>query len=147
MLYRRAGGVVEVLVAHPGGPYWASKDEGAWSIPKGLVADGEPPRDTAIRELREETGCDVDPGDLWDLGEVTLRSGKRIVAFAAEGICDPASHVSNRFEMEWPPRSGVWRSYPEVDRVEWMAPDVALKKLNPAQAPLVGRLLTALSRS
>ena len=144
MLYRRDAGEVEILIAHPGGPFWARKDEGAWSIPKGLIDDDEDARTAAKRELAEETGCEVDDEALWALGEVRLKSGKRVVAFAAEAPCDPDLLDANEFEMEWPPRSGRTASFPEIDRIEWVTPEVAARKLNPAQASLVENLLRAL---
>ncbi len=133
LAYRWRAETLEVLIAHPGGPFWAGKDDGAWSIPKGLVDAGEDLKDAAIREFAEETGCVVDDESVWPLGEVTLRSGKRVVGFAVENDCDPDLSVSNSFELEWPPRSGVVRSFPEIDRIEWVTPDVAQLKLNPAQ--------------
>lgn len=143
LCHRRAGDGLEVLIAHPGGPFWANRDDGAWSIPKGLIDAGEDPRDAAIREFEEETGCTV--RNLWLLGEVTLRSGKRVIAFAGETSCRPEELVSNTFELEWPPRSGVMRAFPEIDRIAWVAPEVAIAKLNPAQAPLVATLIDTLS--
>lgn len=143
--YRWRGETLEVLIAHPGGPFWANRDEGAWSLPKGLVDDGEDLKEAAVREFAEETGCIVDPATVWSLGEVTLRSGKRVVGFAVETDCDPELSVSNTFEVEWPPRSGVLRSFPEIDRIEWVAPEEAKRKLNPAQAPMVDRCVATLS--
>lgn len=145
LAYRGSGDDLQVLIAHPGGPFWANKDEGAWSLPKGLVEPGEDRLAAAIREFAEETGCVVDDTATIALGEVTLRSGKRVVAFAAEVECDPELAGSNHFEMEWPPRSGRMRSFPEVDRVAWVGPGEARIKLNPAQAKLVDRLVNALS--
>lgn len=147
MLYRRTSHGIEVLIAHPGGPFWAHRDEGAWTIPKGLVPEGESARAAAAREFFEETGCRVESEHLWELGEVTLRSGKRIVAFAAEGTCEPDEHISNDFTMEWPRGSGVERSFPEIDRIEWATPEVAAQKLNAAQVALVVRLTTTVSSS
>ena len=138
LLFRRSPDL-EVLIAHPGGPYFAKKDTGAWTIPKGLVEDGEGDLETAIREFREETGQDTD-GPYIDLDEVRLKSGKRIHAFASEGAFDEAALKSNPFEIEWPRGSGKTRSFPEIDRVMWANPEVAKGKLNPAQAALVDRL-------
>lgn len=144
LLHRTVDGRLELLIAHPGGPFWANKDEGAWSIPKGLVEEGEDPALAAVREFTEETGCAVDPEALEPLGSVTLRSRKTVVAFAVEGSCDPAAITSNTFEIEWPPRSGRRRSFPEIDRVEWVSPEEARTRLNAAQRPLVDRLMNAL---
>ena len=143
--YRWRGETLEVLIAHPGGPFWANKDEGAWSLPKGVVAEGEDPKEAAVREFAEETGCVVEVAEVWPLGEVTLRSGKRVVGFAVETDCDPELSTSNMFELEWPPRSGVLRSFPEIDRIDWVAPEEAKRKLNPAQAELVERCVATLS--
>lgn len=155
MLYRRrAPDTVEVLVAHPGGPLWAAKDDGVWSVPKGLVEAGESEWTTALREFAEETGTHIaDPGldplhlDLvhLDLGEVRLKSGKRVHGFGVEGDLDAEAVHSNTFEMMWPPRSGRMQSFPEIDRVQWCDPDTARRKLNPAQTPFVDRLLDALA--
>jgi predicted NUDIX family NTP pyrophosphohydrolase len=140
LLFRRAGARVEVLLVHPGGPLWARKDLGAWSIPKGEHDDGEDPRACALREFAEETGAAL-PGDaLDDLGAVRLKSGKRVAAFAAEGDLDPAAVVSNTFELEWPPRSGRAQAFPEIDRAGWFGLEEARRKLNPAQAAFVDRL-------
>jgi predicted NUDIX family NTP pyrophosphohydrolase len=144
LAYRGSGNDLEVLIAHPGGPFWANKDQGAWSLPKGLVEPGEDLLGAAIREFAEETGCLVDAAGTMPLGEVTLRSGKRVVAYGAEVDCDPELATSNHFELEWPPRSGKVRSFPEVDRVAWVPTDVAWDKLNPALVPFVSRLLNAL---
>lgn len=141
LLYRRGDdGRLEVLLVHPGGPFFARKDEGAWSIPKGLLDDGEDPLDAARREFREETGFPAPEGEALDLGEVRLRSGKRVIGFAVEGDLDASAIVSNTFEMMWPPRSGTMRSFPEVDRGEWFLLDVARAKLNAAQASFLERL-------
>lgn len=133
-------------MVHPGGPFWARKDAGAWSIPKGEHGEGEDPRASALRELREELGSppELDAGSLLDLGEVRQRGGKVVRAFAAEGDFDPAELRSNTFTMQWPPRSGVERRFPEVDRAAWFGPDAAREKLLPAQAAFVGRLLAHL---
>lgn len=142
LAYRWNGPSVELLVAHPGGPYWAKKDVGAWTLPKGLVDDEEDVREAAAREFTEETGCVVDSEAMRLLGEVTLKSGKRVVGFAVEADCDPELSSSNRFELEWPPRSGTMRSFPEIDRIEWVTPAVARMRLNPAQVWFVDTLLT-----
>jgi predicted NUDIX family NTP pyrophosphohydrolase len=143
LLYRGEGDSLEVLLVHPGGPFWAKKDEGAWSIPKGELEDGEESRVCALRELEEEIGSSLSlaPEQLSELGEVRLKSGKRVHGWAAKGEFDPANLRSNVFAMEWPPRSGKEREFPEVDRAEWFAPDQARRKINPAQAAFLDRLL------
>jgi len=125
---------------HPGGPFWAKKDAGAWSIPKGEYDDGEDPRACAAREFEEELGTALPAGDLAELGTVRLRGGKQIVAYAVEGDLDPMAIRSNTFTIEWPPRSGRTRAFPEVDRAGWFGLDAAREKLNPAQAELLDRL-------
>ncbi|MGC5247306.1 NUDIX domain-containing protein [Gordonia sp. DT219] len=135
---------VEVLIVHPGGPLWARKDDGAWSIPKGLVEPDEDHLPAARREFAEELGQNPPDGAVIALGEVRLKSGKRVVAFAVEGTLDVSDVVSNTFEMPWPPRSGRLQRFPEVDRAQWSTPDDARRKLNPAQAGLVDRLVDAL---
>ena len=118
LLFRRRPGGVEVLLVHPGGPFWAKKDEGAWSIPKGEAEPGEDLLAVARREFREETGAALE-GAVLDLGGVKQKGGKTVVAWAAEGDFDPASLTSNTFAMEWPPRSGKRAEFPEVDRAAW----------------------------
>jgi predicted NUDIX family NTP pyrophosphohydrolase len=144
LLYRRRGDGLELLLVHPGGPLWARKDAGAWSIPKGEVGDGEEPMAVAVRELEEETGHRLPPAELTALGEVRQRGGKVVSAWAAAGDLDPAAITSNTFAMEWPPRSGNRREFPEVDRAGWFDPATAREKLLAAQAELVDRLLAAL---
>jgi predicted NUDIX family NTP pyrophosphohydrolase len=141
LLHRVRDGAREVLLVHPGGPFWAKKDAGAWSIPKGEYEEGEDPRACAAREFEEELGTPL-PADaaLAELGTVKLRSGKEIVAFAAAGDLDPDAIRSNTFPLEWPPRSGRMREFPEVDRAGWFALAEAREKLNPAQAELLDRL-------
>ena len=147
VLFRRAcGGVLEVLLVHPGGPFWVRRDAGAWSIPKGEVDVGEDERACALRELAEETGstfADVPEDALLPLGEVRMRSGKVVTAWALEGDLDADAVVSNSFELEWPPRSGRTQTFPEVDRAAWLALDAAREKLLPAQTPLLDRLVEA----
>ena len=142
ILLHRAGRA-EVLLVHPGGPYWARKDAGAWSIPKGEVEEGEEPRTAALREFAEETGTRLPDGALEPLGSVKLKSGKLVHAFAIAGDLDPEAIVSSTFELEWPPRSGRTRTFPEVDRAGWFRLDEAREKLNPAQAAFVDRLAGA----
>jgi predicted NUDIX family NTP pyrophosphohydrolase len=142
LLHRRsAGGGLELLLVHPGGPYWARKDAGAWSIPKGEHADGEDPLACARREFEEETGTALAPGGLVALGEVRMRSGKRISAWAAEGDLDADAVRSNTFTLEWPPRSGRTQAFPEVDRAAWFTAEDARVRLVPAQVAFVDRLL------
>ena len=126
---------------HPGGPFWASKDAGAWSIPKGEHDEGDDPRACALREFEEELGTPLPAGaELTDLGSVKLKSGKQVTAFAVEGDLDADAISSNTFTMEWPPRSGTTREFPEVDRAGWFDLEQAREKLNPAQAELLERL-------
>ncbi len=146
LLYRLVGGSPEVLLVHPGGPLWAKRDLGAWSIPKGECGEGEDPCDCALRELAEELGNAPELGAaaLVVLGSVRQRGGKLVEAWAAEADFDPARLRSNTFSIEWPPRSGLEREFPEVDRAEWFGPEAAREKINPAQAELVDRLLDLL---
>jgi predicted NUDIX family NTP pyrophosphohydrolase len=144
LLYRPSGDSVEVLLVHPGGPFWAKRDLGAWSIPKGEYEPSDDPLQTALREFEEETGQAPPAEELLDLGSVTQRGGKVIHAWAARGDLDPATVHSNTFTMEWPPRSGKRREFPEVDRAAWFDPPTARQKLVSAQAELVDRLLAAL---
>ena len=146
VLYRRGPAGAEVLLVHPGGPFWTRKDAGAWSIPKGEVDEGEDPRTCALREFAEETGTRLPEGALEDLGTVKLKSGKLVLGFALEGDLDPATLQSSTFEVEWPPRSGRTQAFPEVDRAEWFGLDAARQKLNPAQAAFVDRLEALLTR-
>lgn len=138
--YRRSGDGVEVLLAHPGGPYWARKDDGAWSVVKGEYTD-EDPVDAARREFREETGFDVPEGELVALPVIRQKGGKVVTVFAVavdlEADFDIRQFVSNTFEMEWPPRSGKMQAFPEVDRLEWFTVDDARVKLLAAQRPLL----------
>jgi predicted NUDIX family NTP pyrophosphohydrolase len=143
LLHRNLGGL-EVLLVHPGGPFWAKKDEGAWSIPKGEIEPGQNALAAAEREFREETGQEVPTGERLALGEVVQAGGKRVTAWAVAGDLDPDDLVSNEFEMEWPPRSGDRRSFPEVDRAGWFSLAEANRKINPAQAELLERLAGAL---
>src|SRR4051794_26018979 len=141
LLHRPGADGVEVLLVHPGGPFWARKDEGAWSIPKGECEPGEEPRTRALIEFEEETGTALGSGTpLLELGEVRQRGGKTVVAFAAEGDLDAGAIVSNTFELTWPPRSGRTQTFPEVDRAAWFAPEEARRRINPAQAELIDRL-------
>lgn len=145
LLYRRRGDAAEVLLVHPGGPFWAKKDLGAWSIPKGEVGAGEEPRECALRELGEELGSSLGltAEHLIELGSVRQKAGKVVHCWAAEGDFDPAELRSNTFAMEWPPRSGRQQEFPEVDRAEWFGLGRASEKINPAQVELLGRLVEA----
>ncbi len=140
----------ELLLVHPGGPYWSRKDLGAWSIPKGEPDPGEGKRQCALREMGEELGPaapSLSAADLIELGSIRQKGGKVVHAWAAEAEFDPVTLDSNSFEFEWPPRSGAKREFPEVDRAEWFEPEEARRKINPAQAALLDRLLEALDTS
>ncbi len=139
LLYRRRAGRIEVLLVHPGGPFWAKRDLGAWSIPKGEFGAGEEPEAAARREFAEELGAEV-AVPLIPLGDVRQKGGKVVVAFAAGGDFEPATMQSNMFEMEWPPRSGRKQTFPEVDRAEWFDLDSAREKIIAGQLPLLDRL-------
>jgi predicted NUDIX family NTP pyrophosphohydrolase len=146
LLYRHGASGLEVLLVHPGGPFWERRDAGAWSIPKGETAEGEDPVDTARREFAEETGHTLPLDGLISLGEVRQRSGKRVQAWAVEGDLNPEEVSSNTFEIEWPPRSGRLQTFPEVDRAGWFALEEARERLLPAQTPFVDRLMAELDR-
>ncbi len=137
--FRRKQGVIEVLLVHPGGPFWRNKDEGAWSIPKGEYVAGENPEIVARREFREEVGIELSK-DLFPLGEVRQRAGKVVTAFAVETDLDAARIQSNTFEIEWPPRSGRREKFPEIDRAAWFELASARVKINDAQRALLDRL-------
>ncbi len=139
LLYRRRGRRLEVFLVHPGGPYWAKKDLGVWSIPKGLVEEGENLLDAAQREFHEETGFTAS-GPFQPLSPVKLRSGKTVHAWAAEGDVDPQAMKSNSFTMEWPPRSGCLQAFPEADRGSWYPLEEAAEKITPGQRALLGEL-------
>ena len=143
LLYRCKGRGIEVLLVHPGGPFWARKDDGAWSIPKGLVDDGEDPLDAAKREFREETGGSPD-GEAIGLEPLRQPSGKIVHAWAMRGEFEPATLTSNTFSMEYPPGSGRQREFPEVDRAGWFPMDEAGRKILKGQAPLLRELLRKL---
>jgi len=140
-MFRVSSGALQVLLVHPGGPFWAKKDEGAWSIPKGELAGGEDPLAAARREFEEETGCRAQ-GPFIPLTPITQRGGKIVQAWAVEGDCDPAQLRSNLVSLEWPPKSGKRQQFPEVDRIEWFSVPVALRKINPAQRGFVTELAT-----
>jgi predicted NUDIX family NTP pyrophosphohydrolase len=145
LLWRSRDGRLEVLLAHPGGPAWAKKDLGHWTIPKGEVEPGEELVAVARREFAEETGHEVPNHSLIDLGEITQKSGKLVLGWAVQGDLDPSTALSNTYTMEWPPQSGVVETFPEIDRVEWFALDEARRKLKPAQVPFLDRLQAALT--
>jgi predicted NUDIX family NTP pyrophosphohydrolase len=141
LMFRRSARGLEVLLVHPGGPFWAKKDEGAWSIPKGEFDPDEPPAAAARREFAEETG--VDPGeDLAPLAVIAQSRAKTVHAFAVEGDLDPAAIASNVFEIEWPPRSGRKQSFPEIDRAQWFGLDDARQKIVAGQRPILDALAT-----
>lgn len=146
LLFRRGADRLEVLLAHPGGPYNATRDAGHWTIPKGeLDHPGEPLLAVARREFLEETGHHAGDSPPIDIGEIVQKSGKLVVAWAIEGDLDPALAVSNTFELEWPPRSGRWETIPEIDRVAWFDLAEARRRLKDAQVPFLDRLAAVLT--
>jgi predicted NUDIX family NTP pyrophosphohydrolase len=144
LVYRGEGAALELLLVHPGGPFWAKKDLGAWSIPKGEYEAREDPLAVAKREFEEELGAPAPDGIYRPLGEIAQPSRKIISAWAIEGDFDPATLKSNSFEMQWPPKSGHKQSFPEVDRAAWFAPDEARTKILPGQAGFIDRLMALL---
>lgn len=143
LAFRHGVRELEVLLVHPGGPFWRNKDDGVWSIPKGEIEAADDPEQTARREFSEELGPGASIGVLRSLGEVRQRGGKRVIAFAEEGNFDRAAFASNTFTIEWPPRSGKQQQFPEVDRAEWFDITSARSKILPAQAVFLDRLLVA----
>jgi predicted NUDIX family NTP pyrophosphohydrolase len=139
LLYRYEGRELRLLLVHPGGPFWRNKDDGAWQIPKGAIDEGEAPELAALREVKEEIGLAID-GPLLALGAFRQAGGKQVHLFAAEAEFDPASLVSNRFEMEWPPRSGRMQSFPEIDRALWFDVAIARQKMLASQHVAIDRL-------
>jgi predicted NUDIX family NTP pyrophosphohydrolase len=139
LLHRRRSGRIEVLLVHPGGPFWAKKDQGAWSIPKGEIEPGEDPLARALTELEEETGLAV-TGPFTALAPLRQPGGKRVQAWAAPGDADPVPDASNFFRLEWPPGSGDFRDFPEVDRAQWFDLATARAKILKGQAPLLDQL-------
>jgi predicted NUDIX family NTP pyrophosphohydrolase len=139
LLFRRTP-ELEVLLVHPGGPFWVNKDAGAWSIPKGEHEEAEEAQACAIREFTEETGSAPSPGELDDLGTVKQKAGKIVQAWALEGDLDADAIRSNTFTMQWPPRSGRIKEFPEVDRAQWFGIEEARERINPAQAAFLDRL-------
>jgi predicted NUDIX family NTP pyrophosphohydrolase len=143
LLHRRGADGLEVLIAHMGGPFWARKDEGAWSIPKGELDEGEEPLAAALREFAEEMGRPAPNGPTVELGEFRQPSGKRVIAFARAADFDAGEISGNTFEMEWPPRSGRRQSFPEIDRAEWMSPEVARVRLVRGQIAVLDALMAS----
>src|SRR5436190_155730 len=129
LLYRRNAGVLEVLLTHPGGPYWQNKDDGAWTVPKGMIEEGEDPLHTAKREFEEELGSPVPPGELTRLESIRQAGGKVVHTWAVQADFDPTKLRSNTFSMEWPPKSGEKQEFPEVDQAAWFTTDVARQKI------------------
>ena len=146
LLYRFKKKNLEIFLAHPGGPFWKNKDAGAWSIPKGEFDDNEEPLDAAIREMKEETGLTL-KGNFIELTPVKQKSGKLVYAWALEHNIDPSEIKSNEFEMEWPPKSGKKKSFPEIDKAEWFDLTMAKDKILGAQWPLVEQLRKKLNLS
>jgi predicted NUDIX family NTP pyrophosphohydrolase len=146
LLYRFTDGVLEVLIGHMGGPFWARRDDGGWSIPKGESLPGEELLDVARREFEEEMGSPAPAGELIPLGELRTSSSKLVTIWALEGDLDAATTHSNTFSLEWPPRSGRVQEYPEIDRTAWLPVERAREKLVKGQAPFLDRLLAALDR-
>ena len=148
LLFRRSDGALELLLVHPGGPFWARKDEGAWSIPKGEYDEAQDPQAAALREFEEETGQPLPVADyarLIELGSARQSGGKVVTAWAAEGDLDADKVVSNTFELEWPPRSGRLQTFPEVDRAGWFSVDEARVKLLRGQLPFIDALLSTIN--
>jgi predicted NUDIX family NTP pyrophosphohydrolase len=143
LLWRKHDGELEVLLGHPGGPLFAKKDADTWTVLKGEIEPGEDALDVARREFEEESGHPAPPGDVVELGEIRQKGGKVVVAWAIEGDLDPALARSNTFEMEWPPHTGRFAEFPEIDRVEWFDLDTARSKIKAAQIPLLERLADA----
>ncbi|CAN5547986.1 NUDIX domain-containing protein [soil metagenome] len=144
LLFRRKDGGVEILLVHPGGPFWKNKDAGAWSIPKGEFTETEPPLEAAKREFTEETGFTCD-GPFIELNPLKQKSGKIIYAFATEKDIDAAAISSNTFQMVWPPKSGILTDFPEADKAQWFPVNEALLKINTGQAKFIKELVTKIS--
>jgi predicted NUDIX family NTP pyrophosphohydrolase len=144
LLWRERAGGIEVLLAHQGGPFWVKKDLGHWTVPKGEIEPGEERLAVARREFLEETGHAVPDGPAIELGEITQKSGKVVVAWAVRGDLDPSLAFSNTYDLEWPPRSGRIQSFPEIDRVDWFGLEEAARRLKAAQVPFLERLQAGL---
>jgi predicted NUDIX family NTP pyrophosphohydrolase len=147
LAFRRRDGELEVLLVHPGGPFWARRDDGAWSIPKGEYGDTDDPLAAALREFEEELGREVPAGELMELGALRQPGGKVVTAWAVEGFVDTARIVSNTFDLEWPKGSGTIRQYPEVDRAAWFTVPAARVKILRGQAPFLDRLVALVGDS
>jgi predicted NUDIX family NTP pyrophosphohydrolase len=145
LMYRQPGAGIELLLVHPGGPFWAKKDWGAWSIPKGEYTESEDPLTAAKREFEEETGTRPH-GDFLSLGDIVQAGRKIVTVWALEGDFDPSTLKSNQFELEWPPKSGRRASFPEVDRAVWFSPPDARRKILPGQSEFIARLLTMIAK-
>ncbi|MDB5662410.1 MAG: hydrolase [Sphingomonas bacterium] len=145
LLYRRTAAGLNVLLAHPGGPFWSNRDVGAWQIPKGLILTGENPAAAAAREFEEELGVPI-TGKMRPLGGIKQAGGKQVEAFAVEQALDPSAIVSNEFNMEWPPRSGRIHAYPEIDQARWFTIPEAETMMLPSQRPLLDRLIALVDR-
>lgn len=143
LLYRSNDNGLEVLLAHPGGPFYKKRDLGVWSIPKGEFNETENPEEAAIREFKEELGAEIS-GEMVELSPVVQKSGKEVIAWAVKGEFNPESLISNTFPMEWPPKSGKFQEFAEVDRVEWFDIETAKEKIIPGQVPLLAELVTVL---
>jgi predicted NUDIX family NTP pyrophosphohydrolase len=139
MPYRTLRGELQVLLVHPGGPFWRNRDEGSWSVAKGEYGEGEAPETAARREFKEETGWEVSQ-DMHPLGEIRQKGGKYLAIFAIEADFEPESFVSNTFDLEWPPHSGRFQAFPEIDQVAWLSLPEARRKILPSQEPLLDRL-------
>ncbi|MFN2458189.1 MAG: NUDIX domain-containing protein [Chitinophagaceae bacterium] len=139
LLYKLEESLLRVFLVHPGGPFWKNKDAGAWSIPKGEFTDEEQPLEAAKREFNEETGIDIS-GDFMELSPIQQKSGKKVLAWAVEGDIDPSALRCNTFTMEWPPKSGKWQHFPEVDQGAWFSAGEAKEKIVIAQAPFIDEL-------
>ena len=146
LMYRRRPAGIEVFLVHPGGPFWARKDAGAWTVPKGQIEDGEEPLAAALREFREETGFSAD-GTFHPLAPVKQRSGKLVYAWMVEGDCDPSKVTSQLFSMEWPPKSGRLQEFPEVDRAAWFSLEQARIRLLAAQVNFIDQMVRVLGPS
>jgi predicted NUDIX family NTP pyrophosphohydrolase len=145
LLYRRRENALEILLVHPGGPFWSRKDDGAWFVPKGELEGDEEPLAAARREFEEELGSAPPAGELLELGTIKNKAGKLIYAWALAGELDTASVRSNTFSLEWPPRSGKMREFPEVDRASFFSLELARQKMNPAEQPFLERLAAILA--